>query len=302
MKIMFRFINDLSNFLSGTFLGRFLGKIPGIFRMERFLFNLTNPNDLILIELNNYKMYVNSSDAGVALPLIKKGVYGEFLTEIVKNLIKSDTTMIDIGANIGYFTLIAASLINEGVIYSFEPVNNNHSLLAKNIALNKFKNVETFEKAVSNKNGNVKIFIDRKNLGNHSLAKHNVPDMVDFIEVETITIDSFFQSDKIVTENILIKMDTQGAEGLVIEGAHDLLLNNNNIKILLEFWPKGLRNMDTNPLELLNKLEDYYGFNIRLIDDETKSLKYINKNDVIEFCDDPEGAVDQLNLLLEKGN
>jgi len=278
-----------------------LGKIPGILRIERFLYNLTNPNDLILIELNNYKIYVNSSDTGVALPLIKKGVYGEFLTEIFKNIIKSDTTMIDIGANIGYFTLIAASLINDGVIYSFEPVNTNYLLLIKNVDVNKFKNVETFEKAVSNKNGNVKIFIDGKNLGNHSLAKPNVPAMVDFIEVETITLDSFFQSDKIVTDNILIKMDTQGAEGLVIEGAHDFLLNN-NIKILLEFWPKGLRNMDINPLELLNKLKNYYGFDIRLIDDENKSLKFINNNDIIKFCDDPNVAVDQLNLLLEKGN
>lgn len=261
---------------------------------------ITNPNELVLIKVMNKKMYVNSNDIGIAYPLLKSGIYEEYETETFKNLLQSNTIFIDIGANIGYYTLIAASKIKDGQIYSFEPVKANYKLLTKNIKINNINNVKAFQKAISNRNGKIKIFIDGTNLGNHSLAKNNVIDKTESTEVETIRLDSFFNNlEEIIEEDFLIKIDTQGAEGLIVEGAHNLLLNK-NIKILMEFWPKGLRNTHTDPLELLNKLQGY-GFNLQLLDEKTKSLKIVNKNEVIDFCDNTKG-VDQVNLLLEKGN
>ncbi|MDI9436269.1 MAG: FkbM family methyltransferase [Euryarchaeota archaeon] len=294
-KMVFLALCKVSRFSS-----RFLEKIPVLITIRDICYYITNPNELVLIKVMNKKMYVNSNDIGIAYPLLKSGIYEEYETETFKNLLQSNTIFIDIGANIGYYTLIAASKIKDGQIYSFEPVKANYKLLTKNIKINNINNVKAFQKAISNRNGKIKIFIDGTNLGNHSLAKNNVIDKTESTEVETIRLDSFFNNlEEIIEEDFLIKIDTQGAEGLIVEGAHNLLLNK-NIKILMEFWPKGLRNTHTDPLELLNKLQGY-GFNLQLLDEKTKSLKIVNKNEVIDFCDNTKG-VDQVNLLLEKGN
>jgi FkbM family methyltransferase len=294
-KMVFLALCKVSRFSS-----RFLEKIPVLITIRDICYYITNPNELVLIKVMNKKMYVNSNDIGIAYPLLKSGIYEEYETETFKNLLQSNTIFIDIGANIGYYTLIAASKIKDGQIYSFEPVKSNYKLLTKNIKINNINNVKAFQKAISNRNGKIKIFIDGTNLGNHSLAKNNVIDKTESTEVETIRLDSFFNNlEEIIEEDFLIKIDTQGAEGLIVEGAHNLLLNK-NIKILMEFWPKGLRNTHTDPLELLNKLQGY-GFNLQLLDEKTKSLKIVNKNEVIDFCDNTKG-VDQVNLLLEKGN
>lgn len=295
-------VSKISWFLSNKSLG--LSRIPGLIKVKNLLDNMAykiaNTEGLVLIKVQGHDMYVNIKDSGLTPSLINKGIYEEYETEIFKSLITSDTTLIDIGANIGYYTLIATNLIKKGKIYSFEPVDSNYELLIKNIALNNSKNVKTFQKAVSNKKGKMKIYVDEKNLGNHSLSKKNVPNEMGFKEIETITLDSFLNdSNNTISNTIVIKIDTQGAEGLIIEGAQDLLLKD-NIKILMEFWPNGLRNMGTDPLELLNKLQEY-GFDMRLIDGKSKTLKKTNKNDIIEFCDNPEKIEDQLNLLFKKG-
>lgn len=295
-KTIFSILYRISMFIPNSFLEKIL-KFASI---GDLLNRIINPHDEILIKVMGKKMHVNSSDIGVASPLIKFGIYEEYETEIFKKIIKSNTILIDIGANIGYYTLIAAEKIKEGRIYSFEPVLYNYHLLNKNINVNNYDNIKTFQKAVSDKNGESRIFLDRTNLGNHSMTKNNVVDESNFIEIETITLDSFFNDlENLSEEDILIKMDTQGAEGLIIEGAQNVLLKD-NVKILMEFWPKGLMNMGTDPLELLNKLQNY-GFKIRLLDETNKSLKDLNKNEIIDYCHDPENVIDQANLFLEKG-
>lgn len=276
-----------------------LKKMPRLDYLFGIIYKKTNPNEVLLINVMNRKMYVNTTDIGVAEPLIKAGIYEEFETEVFKKLLTSNTTFIDIGANIGYYTLLSSDIIKKGYIYSFEPVITNYELLVKNVNLNDLKNVKIFQKAISYKNGKVKIFIDEKNLGNHSLAENNIVDKSksEFFEVETITLDSFIKTFKeYIDGNIVIKIDTQGAEGLVLEGAQNLLVMN-DLKILMEFWPNGLKNMGTDPLELLNKLEKY-GFKFKLLDEKSRSLKNLDKIEIINICDD--GDEDQVNLLLER--
>lgn len=295
-KTIFLIIGRISRFYSNSFLE----KIPKSRGIRDLFYEITNPKDIVFIKIKDKKMYVNSSDIGVASPLIKSGIYEEYETEMFENLIKSSTMLIDIGANIGYYTLTAANKMNRGVIYSFEPVPANYDLLNKNINVNHYDNVKTFQKAVSDSNGKIRIFLDGTNLGNHSLTRNNVVDKSNYVEVETITLDSFFNDLNLFNKDIFVKIDTQGAEGLVVSGAQDLL-KNNNVKILMEFWPKGLRNMGTDPLELLDKLQDY-GFKIKLLNDKSKSLQNWNKKDIINYCDNLEDGIDQVNLFLEKGN
>jgi FkbM family methyltransferase len=86
-------------------------------------------------------------------------------------------TVVDIGANIGYYSLIAAEPIGtDGKVYAFEPDPDNYALLVRNVELNGYRNVETVEKAVSSESGFVTLYIDRSNFGNRSLGKNNILD------------------------------------------------------------------------------------------------------------------------------
>ena len=71
-------------------------------------------------------------------------------------------TVVDIGANYGSYTLIASTLVgNDGKVYAFEPELGNYDILVKNIEMNGCTNVTPIRKAVSNKQGKVRLYVDK---------------------------------------------------------------------------------------------------------------------------------------------
>lgn len=294
----------LFNKVTGSLLNKNLGKIPGLIYSHDKIYDLINPHDLILVHTPQCKLYVNSDDKGVAPSLFKKGVYNTYQTDLFKKFIRKDTILLDIGANVGYFTLIAAGIIEDGKVYSFEPENNNYEILLKNIELNGFKNIVPLRKAVSNSNGVTKLFKDKKNFGCHSLSKGNVHENNGFIEVETIALDSFLEKinfdhnrSNSNESNIFVKLDVQGFESFVLEGAENLL-KQSNIVMMMEFWPEGIKNTGKDPLKLLNQIKSS-GFQINVIDLENKKLLSLPIPEILEYCDCAGG---ELNLLLKNND
>ncbi len=286
----------LYNKVTGVLIGSNLGKIPGLLKIYDFVYNKINPENLILLNVHGHKFYINSKDHGVAPSLFKKGVYAKCETELLKNSIKPGTVFVDVGANVGYFTILASDLINSGHIYSFEPDIENYKVLIKNIKTNKIKNVTPIKKAVSNIDGTRNIFIDEKNLGSHSLSRKNVSNGNLIQKIETITLNSFFNDLSENSSEFLIKMDVQGSEGLIIKGAENLL-KRENTKILMEFWPKGLINMGTDPFGLLKYLKSL-NYSFKLIDDEKEKIIPMKITQIMRLFE-KEGK-EEINLLLEK--
>jgi len=281
---------------------RGLGKIPGVMTLYNFAYNFLydafKPKGIFLLDIQGNKMYVNSGDKSVVPSLLMHGYYERYETEIFKKIIKHGMTVVILGANFGYYTLIAAKLVGDsGEVYAFEPEPNNYDLLVKNININNFTNVTSYSKAISNIHRTTKLFIDKVNLGDSSLSEDNVPQKKGFVEVETITLDEFFEN--VIRDNRIdfIQMDTQGAEGLIVEGAGKIL-KNNNLKVMMEFWPYGLKNLGTDPLKLLHKLQNY-GFKIKLIDGANHCIKYVKPMKIVEICKKKDGK-GYVNLLLEK--
>lgn len=173
-----------------------------------------------------------------------------FETKLFKQTLRSGMTVVDIGAFIGYYTLIAAKIVgNSGKVYSFEPERINYGLLLENIRINKLNNVLPFQVAVADAAERRFLVTSKFNLGAHSLAAENVQYVKGKQEISTISLDYFFNRVKKISRLDVIKMDTQGTEGLIVEGAQSML-KSFHPKIFMEFWPEGLINMGTPPLSL----------------------------------------------------
>jgi FkbM family methyltransferase len=168
---------------------------------------------------------------------------------IIASIVKKGDIVIDIGANVGYYTIFFSKLVDkEGKVYAFEP-EPRAFLILKNKA-KRLKNVILERKAVGDKNVRIKFYVD-KSIAGSSVYKDTIYSLEACIEVDMISLDEYFRNLK--DEIALIKMDVQGAEFLVLKGMKNLI---KKVKaIIFEYWPDGLRASGIEPLTLLNKLE-----------------------------------------------
>jgi FkbM family methyltransferase len=189
-----------------------------------------------------------------------------------KKVVEPGNVVIDLGANIGYFTLLAAKLVGEaGQVYAFEPEPRNFAYLKKNIEINAYANVIAEEKAVSDRNGKTKLFICSYDSGHHTINQLDGIEAYsrgrqferDYIEVDVVALDDFLEGR---AERVdVIKIDVEGAEELAISGMENILKNNKNIKIFLEFFPILIEKMGSSPQGFIESLLGDFGFMIHAI-------------------------------------
>jgi len=195
---------------------------------------------------------------------------------LVKKEIKNGDVVLDLGAHIGYYTLIFAKLVgDEGRVIAFEPDPSNFALLKKNVEINGFKNVELVNKAVSNQTGPARLYLSK-----HSAVAHRIYDVNDgckSIEIEAIRLDEYFINYKGRVD--FIKMDIQGAEGAAIQGMKGLL-KNNDLKLVMEYSQKRAVHFGMSSQEYI-KLLGEYGFKIFDIDEKERKIELFSPEPVI---------------------
>jgi len=229
------------------------------------------------VELDGHKMFLDPRDI---LSLSTRKSYEEFETKLVKKIIKEGDVVIDIGGNIGYFTLIFAKLVGEnGQVFVFEPEPNSYKILKKNVEINGYNNVKLINKAVSNEPKKVKLYLDDSNLGGHSLANRNNKKS---IEIDAIKLDEFLGSKGKIN---FIKMDVEGAEIEAIKGMSDLLKKMDDLKMLIEFNPKMLKGFGVTTEEYFNELTKHK-FKIYDLDNKNERLIQIKSyHDLAKYKD-----------------
>lgn len=293
--LVWRAFNSVKDFLKSIGFKH----MPGAERAYVFLKRNLRPRGTVLIESHGNKMYADTRDEGV-LPLLQAGgIYEEFETGLFKELIEPGMVVVDVGANIGHYTLIAAGLVGEGGrVFAFEPDPHNYDLLTRNIELNGYRNVTAVNMAVSNKPGTLTLYLDKYNLGGHSLSPDNVLIDAGKVEVETTTLDAFFELLSLPQKADVIKMDTQGAEGSIVDGARRLL-EESDPAILMELWPFGLRNAGYDPTTLIVNLEKL-GYSFRVIDRDGEEARESDAAGVIDLCASMKTGDQHVDLFLRK--
>lgn len=253
-----------SRFLSG----RGLSSISLLKKLNVFLSRYFRSRPPEFVYLLGNKFYIDKEDSlGLSFTDYERGV-----VELIKNNLREGDVFIDIGANIGYFTVIASPIVSSsGKVYSFEPDRENFSLLQKNILANGFKNVISVKQAVSDVSGKSKLFLSKYNMGDHrtydpeasrfyseeikyAFDQHTLEDRREFIEVGSVTLDEYFRNQY---PNCFIKIDVQGAEGAVLRGARALFTNAPQATVVMEFWPNGMKLFGIGADETFNMLKQY---------------------------------------------
>jgi FkbM family methyltransferase len=180
------------------------------------------------------KMYLDDRDWKF---LFYSRVHEPQETEFFLKTIKTGDVVLDIGANIGYFTLLFANAVgSNGHVYAFEPDRANFKILRKNVEVNHCKNVTLINKAVWSKNEILKLYLSLENIGDHRTYK-SINDR-EFIEVQGVRIDDYLSH---IHRGVdVIKMDIQGAEFHAISGMRNILSMKKDVILVSEFWPFGL--------------------------------------------------------------
>lgn len=181
--------------------------------------------------VNGSKMVVPSDP--IYAPGMLRGRYERETTDLCGQLLRSAMTVVDLGANVGFYTLLAARLVGpRGRVYAFEPHPVNLRLLERNIQLNKYDNVTTVPRAVSNFCGATSLVVGN-GPGVSSLYSGPLTS-AKTMDVETTTLDEFFSSEGWPAVD-LIKIDIEGAECAALDGMSELSARNPGLKLIIEF-------------------------------------------------------------------
>jgi FkbM family methyltransferase len=124
--------------------------------------------------------------------------------------VRPNSVFLDIGANVGFYSLLASKLVGSGKVFAFEPAPRNVSYLRKHLALNRVTNVEVLAIAVSDRNGISSFETEETGFMCHLSSEGK-------ITVPTATLDSLVEEGKVLPPDY-VKMDIEGAELLALRG------------------------------------------------------------------------------------
>ena len=230
------------------------------------------------------KIHVHNDDTGSLSTLSISGVFGPRDTQTVKDNVFSGNIVVDLGANIGYFTCLLAKIVGEdGKVFAFEPDPRNLKLLRRNIQENNYKNVIIADKAVSDVNGSCTLYSSQKKFGANRIFESKKNQTQDFIPIksETICLDDYFEKQNLLKKIDFIKIDVEGSEFRAFNGMKKILELNNNLKIFTEIAPSLLEDAGSSGKQVLDFLQEHKFINFFISDNRKNTLSKITKNELL---------------------
>lgn len=174
-------------------------------------------------------------DKGIERTIYERGIYEEGTLWCFKEIIKKGQVIFDVGGNIGLTTVYASKLTGrKGKVYSFEPMPETFQLLKENIEINRLKNVEPINLALSNE-ARKAIMFENLNINRGAASLYSSNNRSNGINVKLSTLDAFCE--KLSIDHIdFIKIDIEGEELNMLKGAMSFFLKADKKPILcIEF-------------------------------------------------------------------
>ena len=183
----------------------------------------------------------------------KNSIYEEEALKIILGEASDQGIFADVGANIGYFSVMAALRAGKGKVFAFELGDENCKIIRDNLKLNHLSNVTLEHCAVSDSEGLV--FHQDSAVGNAVLKiiERNDANDPDIIPVRSLTLDHYFENIKSFPD--FIKIDVEGAEMKVLKGMKQIL--SKGAKVLIEIHPRELTEFNSSEKEVCDWLQSY---------------------------------------------
>jgi FkbM family methyltransferase len=175
-------------------------------------------------------IYVNTNDFGCPSNFINGGRYEEEYYQVLASFRRPDSVFLDIGANLGVFSLRLAPLLRKGRVYAFEPNDQIYALLARSIHLNGLKErVEVFKFGVSDQNAQLALAVPEGHAGGASV--YQIDENYTGPRIEVHRIDDVLAN---LPRFDLAKIDVEGHELHALRGMAELLERSTDAVILFE--------------------------------------------------------------------
>ena len=182
---------------------------------------------LFWFRTNEFKLLIEWPSA-LAAWIYYRGVYHAETVEYLKENINSKDVCVDVGANVGYLTMIMAK--RASLVIAFEPDPKLRRMLQENLRANGIDNVIVRHEAVSDEIGRSRFFLNKEPMYSGLVAHTGLRDI---IEVDTITLDCFMSHQEVS----LVKIDVEGAENKVLKGMRKVMYDNPDLRLIVEVEP-----------------------------------------------------------------
>lgn len=191
------------------------------------------------------KMYLDTTDRGLVPHLMMDGEWERDVTHAWLSVLKPGDTVLDIGANFGYFSVLAAQQTNRDCkVVLFEANPNLIPYLDRTMKVNSFDDISVIENlAVSNKKEKIKLNVLKDFIASSSVldisainkaSTHQKYEIDEVFEVDAVTIDAYCKENKIATVDI-VKMDIEGYEDVAYEGMRKTIQKSPRATLFIEF-------------------------------------------------------------------
>ena len=255
-------------------------KVPALKQLANSLIKSAIPDCL---ETEEWKLLLDKDDVAMS-GYLALGSYEPETIRIFKESMKEGATVVDIGTNIGYYTIIAGKKVGQrGKVFGYEPNIDSFNLLQRNILINNFDNIIPINLAISNILGKRTLYLG-DNKCTHSFADNRKTGKNEM--VITDTLDNSLK--KYGSPRVdVIKMDIEGAEILALEGMRETIERSPKLTIFTELYPKAIKRLGRSPVEFLEKIRDF-GFSVHAIDEDRKEIVTLHdfESFVSNFRDD----------------
>lgn len=191
-------------------------------------------------------------ERAIPLEILNFCFYEKNETDMILRIVKDCETILDIGANIGWYSINISNMNNKANIFAFEPIPNTFNYLMKNINQNNSSNIHAYNFGFSDVKKDLIFYYYKEGPGNSSIRNLSGRNDVKKILCKVEKMDDFVQEKDIIVD--FIKCDVEGAELLVLKGGIETILRDKPI-IFTELLRKWSRNFNYHPNEVIMLLK-----------------------------------------------
>ena len=241
--------------------------------------------ELVSLTTDVGQLWIPKSDDVMRPFLEERGTWEPEEGRLLREFFKPGLRFLDVGANVGYFSLFAAVWCEGAVIHSFEP----HPLTSRVLALNAWQanaDITTHALALSDGERVLALSTADTNLGDTRARATGRGTMLSpAAALDDVLPDARFD---------LVKIDVQGFEPEVLAGMSGMFRRSPDVVVVSEFWPLALRERGLDPVQVLRGYSEL-GLQVRAhVGDNVQNLKPV---EIVRICDQA-GPAGQVNLVL----